>query len=435
MRKSKTKKTKLVAVLLILVLLISVGYAALTTNLSINGTATVKAQNWNVHFTNIVVDTANNSVASVDTAPTLSNNDTTVTWEVSMDTPGQVYKYNVDVTNEGTIDAMVNTATNSIVTNTLTQAQQAYLDYTITYVNGAAVEQYDKLAAGETKTLTVRLAFKQDIDPEDLPETAQNGISLSYTANYVQADNNAVEKVTEIASLEIGDSVAYTTTLNGQTLNNWKVFYVDGDYTYIILDDYLPRVAISDTLKTNYNLANGDGDTYTIISTTNRTDLINAMTTTSNWAELINNGEMNGTALSSAVKSDANVIAKGAPDLELWVNSWNASYPADTLYTKYENPVTGKTFDGYFVGDSANPTTKYISLSSKTGYNNTLYYPHQSAIDNNNCYGHWLASPSADYAYDVVAVVCSGIVNHYDCDEDYCAIRPVVCLPSSIINQ
>ena len=94
MRKSKTR---LVAILLILVLLISVGYAALTTNLSINGTATVKANSWNVHFTNILVDTANNSVASVVTAPTLSNNNTTVTWEVSMDTPGQVYKYNVDV--------------------------------------------------------------------------------------------------------------------------------------------------------------------------------------------------------------------------------------------------------------------------------------------------------------------------------------------------
>ncbi|MBQ3415084.1 MAG: hypothetical protein IJH39_07040, partial [Clostridia bacterium] len=315
-----------------------------------------------------------------------------------------------------------------IVTNTLTQAQQAYLDYTITYVNGAAVEQYDKLAAGETKTLTVRLAFKQDIDPEDLPATAQNGISLSYTANYVQADNNAVTKVTRYA---IGDSINYTTSLNGQTLNNWKVFYIDGDYTYIILDDYLPNAAVSNDLKTTYNLANGSG-TYSIKSPTNRTDLINAMTEKANWDSLLT-GTLNGNAVNET--RTANVWAMGAPDINLWVNSWNASYPADTLYTKYENPVTGQTFDGYFVGDSANPTTKYISLSSKTGYNNTLYYPHQSAIDNNNCYGHWLASPSADYAYDVVAVVCSGIVNHYDCDEDYCAIRPVVCLPSSIINQ
>ncbi|MBQ3415424.1 MAG: hypothetical protein IJH39_08805, partial [Clostridia bacterium] len=207
-------------------------YAALTTNLSINGTATVKAQNWNVHFTNIVVDTANNSVASVDTAPTLSENDTKVTWEVSMDTPGQVYKYNVDVINEGTIDAMVNTATNSIVTNTLTQAQQAYLDYTITYVNGAAVEQYDKLAAGETKTLTVRLAFKQDIDPQDLPETAQNGISLSYTANYVQADNNAVTKVTSLTPSPTPSAQHGPIIVGNDTVNRWdSVNYNPGTLT------------------------------------------------------------------------------------------------------------------------------------------------------------------------------------------------------------
>ena len=197
MKRNQTKKRKLVAVLLILVMLISVGYAALTTNLSINGSTTVKAKSWNVHFANIVVDTANNSVASVQTAPTLSNNNTTVTWEVSMDTPGQVYKYNVDVVNEGSIDAMVSTATNSIVTSTLSQEQQAYLDYTITYVNGAEVEQYDKLAAGETKTITVVLLFRQDLNPENLPTTAPAPISLSYETNYVQADNNAVTKVTE----------------------------------------------------------------------------------------------------------------------------------------------------------------------------------------------------------------------------------------------
>ncbi|MBQ3416131.1 MAG: hypothetical protein IJH39_12520, partial [Clostridia bacterium] len=141
------------------------------------------------------------------------------------------------------------------------------------------------------------------------------------------------------------------------------------------------------------------------------------------------------TALSSAVKSDANVIAKGAPDLELWVNSWNASYPADTLYTKYENPVTGKTFDGYFVGDSANPTTKYISVSSKAGYNDTLYFPHQEGVDNGNCYGYWLASPSASSAYHVMFVDYDGGVYGGSYGNARRAFRPVVCLPSSIVNQ
>ena len=427
MRRNKTKKTKLVALLLILVLLISVGYAALTTNLRINGNATIKAQSWSVYFDNIVVD-SNNSVASVTTAPTLSDNDTTITWNVSMDTPGQVYQFNVDVVNDGSIDAMVSTATNSIVTSTLTAEQQEYLDYTIKYVNGADIEQYDLLEAGETKTITVKLLFKQDIDPEDLPATAQNGISLSYTANYVQADNNAVTKVTRL--LAAGDTVNYTTTLNGQTLNNWKVFYVDGDYTYIILDDYLPNADVSNTIKTTHDL--DTYGTYSIYANNSSADLINAMTTKSNWDSLLT-GTINGHAVSET--RTANVWAMGAPTLDLWVNSWNATYPSDTLYTKYENPVSGETYDGYYIGDSANPNTTYIDLSSETGYNNTLYYPHKEDVDNGNCYGYWLASPSAYDGYNVMNVSYNGYVDNDGYNYSSYAYRPVVCLPSSVVNQ
>lgn len=186
MRRNKTMKTKLVVLLLILVLLISVGYAALTTNLTINGTATVKHQSWSVYFDNVQVKTGSVSGAKVTTAPSTSGTTTTtLNWEVSMDTPGEFYEFNVDVVNNGTIDAMIGTETDSIIASTLTAEQQKYLDYTIKYVNGTDIDQYPYLAAGETRTITVKLLFKQDINPEDLPGTEQDGISLSYTTNYV----------------------------------------------------------------------------------------------------------------------------------------------------------------------------------------------------------------------------------------------------------
>ena len=53
-----------------------------------------------------------------------------------------------------------------------------------------------------------------------------------------------------------------------------------------------------------------EGDTITA-------DLLNAITTTENWAELVNNGSINGTAL---ITSDTNVKAIGSPTLELWRN-------------------------------------------------------------------------------------------------------------------
>lgn len=422
MRK-KQKSRKFIAVVTILLILISIGYAALSTNLSILGNATIKAKNWNIYFNNVQVKEGSISGAKVTTAPTTSGTSTTtLNWTVSMDTPGEFYEFNVDVVNSGDMDAMISTATNSIITSTLTQAQQEYLEYTITYVNGAAVEQYDKLAAGETKTLTIKLLFKEDVDPADLPSTAQNGISLSYSANYVQADNNAVTKVTEIANLGIGDTVNYSTTLNGQTLSNWKVFYVEGDYTYIIYGDYLPNAAVSNNIKSTYGLI--AAETYQVYGESQH--IVNASATKSNWDDLLT-GTIDGHTVNES--RSENVWAMGSPTAELWVNSWNASYPSDTLYTRYAEV-------GNVIGETEDTTSTDVWLNEKTGYGNTLYFPHPSEEGIEYCYGYWLATISNLSDYDGMCVDdTQGMVGMY---YDYSfsgAFRPVIRLPSSVLNQ
>lgn len=128
----------------------------------------------------------------------------------------------------------------------------------------------------------------------------------------------------------------------------------------------------------------------------------------------------------------ANVWAMGAPTLELWVNSWNTSYPSDTLYT---NTRTGMSdgLTGYYIGtNNAQTTSTNVNLSRKTGHSNTLYYPHTSEI--NSCYGYWLASPSATFDYGVMVVYFHGNVSDGGCDNLSIAARPVVCLPSNILQ-
>jgi hypothetical protein len=422
-------------------MLISIGYAALSTTLTINGTANIGSSSWLVYFTNVVPNASNN-VAQVVTAPSTTEKETTtINWAVNMDTPGQVYEFTVDAVNDGSIDAMIATETENLITQGLTEAQKKYLDYTVTYINGAAVEKNDKLAAGETKTLKVRLEFKEDVNAADLPTDAQT-INLSYSINYVQADDNAVTKITK-DPLGIGDTVNYSTTLNGVTLDNWKVFYVDGDYTYIILDDYLPNSAI-DTTQTYFNKLSKNGD-YSIYvkrsgsETTaedleNRTYLINALSTKSNWDSLLT-GTINGKAVNET--RSEHVFAMGAPDIELWKNSWNATYSEDTLYTRYADNLTSgsTTYDGWYIGASENPSSTYISLSGKEGYNNTLYYPHKEKFDSEKCYGYWLASPSASGYRNVMIVIYNGSVGSNYYNSTYYAGRPVVSLPSNIINQ
>ena len=415
----KNTNQKLIAIAVILLLAISIGYAALSTTLSINGTANIASSSWSVYFTNVEVRTGSVTATTVPT--TTGTSTTTLTWAVSMDTPGQFYEYTVDVKNDGSIDAMIGTLSNT----SLTTNQAKYLDYTVTYSDGAVIEQYDKLDSGETVKLKVRLKYKTDLNPEDLPGEGAN-IALTYTSNYVQADSNAKERDT---GLDVGDSVNYSTSLNGVTLNNWKVFYIDGDYTTLIYGDYLPNTTI-DTTNVFTDLITYS--TYGVCgnTSTNRSILLNEIQTKSNWDDLLS-GTINGEPVNET--RTANVWAMGSPTIELWRNSWNTKYPEDSIYIAQTETVMNDGIKGYCVGLEPNPTTYSINLSSKTGYNNTLYYPQKPVID--ECNGYWIISPSASDYCNVMAVYCGGNVFDGNCARNTLALRPVVCLPTSIIAQ
>ncbi len=185
MRKIKNHtKQKFIALAVLLILAISIGYAALSTTLTINGTANIAANSWLIYFTNVQVNTGS---VTATTAPTTSGTSTTtLTWVVYLQTPGDYYEYNVDVKNDGTIDAMIGSLSNT----SLNTNQAKYLNYTVTYSDGATIEQYDKLDSNETVTLKVRVEYKTDLNPEDLPSEPAE-ITFEYTSNYVQADGNA----------------------------------------------------------------------------------------------------------------------------------------------------------------------------------------------------------------------------------------------------
>ena len=242
----------------------------------------------------------------------------------------------------------------------------------------------------------------------------------------------SIGNIRKTCTIKVGDSISYTTTLNGVTLSNWKVFYVDGDYTYIIYGDYLPNSAVSDTVKTNCNLANGNGD-YGIQSTTNRKDLIDAITTKDNWKDLLT-GTLNGTAIDYRSSADTNIKAMASPTLELYVNSWNAKYPNDIIYTAQRENSNIDGLYGYYVSTTNNPptTSEYSAImSNKIGYHDVLYYPHTSKYE--SCDGYWLASPNANDASLLMAVQYVGKVSYGGSyyTSTY-AFRPVVCLPSNI---
>ena len=143
----------------------------------------------------------------------------------------------------------------------------------------------------------------------------------------------------QVEPLENGTEVDYTTSLNGVTLDNWKVFYSDENYTYIILSDYLPNAAVNITnIEKNQN--------YVVYTDENRSTLLNAMSTKSNWNPLLT-GTLNGTTIDYSQSTDTNIWAMGAPTIDLWVKSWNKSYSDDILYTLY-SPIRLQKYSSLF---------------------------------------------------------------------------------------
>ena len=292
--------------------------------------------------------------------------------------------------------------------------------------NKAIVENAVAIAMGKEKGTTLHLDTLTNA-VGNVGTVAEEGKYFTVTIQNYKYWVTNTGNVTLDEPIRIGDTINYSTSLNGVTLDNWKVFYEDENYTYIILADYLPNSAVSSTIKTNYNLTNGTGD-YSIKSTTNRKDLIDAMTTTLNWSSLLT-GTLNGNNIDYRTSTDTNIKAMGSPTLDLYANSWNAKYPSNPIYTAQTASTMIDGYNGYYVSGTNNPpTTSEYRVSKST--TDRLYYPHNKIYE--KCHGYWLASPSAYSNGSVVHVECYGSVYSYGYGDTNFAFRPVVSLPSNI---
>ncbi len=181
------KRDIIVIVVIFALLCISIGYAALSSNLTINGASQIKDAVWDIHWENIHIK--DGSVTAIS-APTIESNKTTVSYEVHFDTPGQFFEFSVDAVNAGTIDGMINTINSTLNGNPISTLPN-YFDYAVTYFDGIPIEVKQPLDAGTTETYRVRIEYKKDIQASDLPSTDQD-LVLSFTVTYVQKDSSSV---------------------------------------------------------------------------------------------------------------------------------------------------------------------------------------------------------------------------------------------------
>lgn len=237
--------------------------------------------------------------------------------------------------------------------------------------------------------------------------------------------NNTYNLAQLITSSNYGDYIDLGTDILDKTLTlegeeeikeDWRVFYKDDTGVWVILADYLPvnTPEINNLIVNDLGLVTKTGDDlasypYTVWSDTSREDLITKLKS-SEWKTL----------LPSSLQSNNNITAVGALTVSQFQTGWN------TYYTTAGDQIsiTGNEKSGYL----------NLRISSKEGYNNTLYYPHKSA--QSNCSGYWFASLNSYYTNDVMNALCSGYVygaSYNDAIDR--GLRPAVHLPISMFAE
>ncbi len=193
--KDKRKKEVYSILLVLIIVGISLGYAALSATLNINGSSRVKNNTWDIHFANVVINPESVELSDDDEAASVNPSNTSeVAYTVTLKKPGDFYEFTVDAVNAGTIDGMVSGITSKLNGTVIDDLHPlpVYLDYQLAYPPGDEIEDNQLIKAGQSVTYKVRLEFKKDIDETDLPATDITP-SFSFTAGFIQADDNGVE--------------------------------------------------------------------------------------------------------------------------------------------------------------------------------------------------------------------------------------------------
>ena len=165
MKKYKRNRMSITLVILAFVLVISIGYAALTTALKINGHVLIGETTFNIHFDNVQPTTHKAEV--VTEAHIVDEPKTEIAFDVSIPRLGDYYKFTTDIVNDGSIPGVIK----SIEYNGLTESQKRVLNFRAYYTNSNKVLAIgDYLGPEQTKNITVELAYElsEDVTDDDL---------------------------------------------------------------------------------------------------------------------------------------------------------------------------------------------------------------------------------------------------------------------------
>ena len=367
----------------------AIGYALLAQELTINGNASIDST-WKVEITNITQKEINGGV----TEKSKSYTATTANFDIGFTQPGDYVVYDIEVTNSGTLDAVISNI------NVVTDNNPAIIYTTSGLKKGDTIEKN-----GSKKYLTVKIEYDSNVTSQ--PTSNNNDITIQM--DYQQ---------------DLGQVVVYDKYSVGDIINfsgsNWRVIKnstTDEDYVTLMKERILTKSELGD-YAISINGTKRDTMEYT-------------------WTETCHNANH---GYSSEDKSNcANT------------NGYATSKVKEMLESRYLSTIGAnnlKEIDGYKIRlittEELHENLGWISLEQYATATDNSAVPtwvHQNFGEgNNNVHGYWTMSPSTSWTGGV-GIIFGSNVNHYNgglyyfdvASYEY-GVRPVINLLKSSIE-
>ena len=192
------KRNILLGILIVGVVSMTVAFAALSTNLSINGTASLPATSWNIHFANGVDNTSGTHASGKTNRGTITGLQFAATsisnFTATLYQPNDEVVYNFDIVNEGTIAGQLDNFTKTLTCNS---ANCDMITYTITCEdashNDANQSDYI-LASGASVSCEMKIKYNDQTNSNN-GVYSQGAVSATATATWlykqVEGSNNS----------------------------------------------------------------------------------------------------------------------------------------------------------------------------------------------------------------------------------------------------
>lgn len=181
------KKNIIIGVLLSILLVMAIGYAAFSTNLTINSTTNINST-WNVHIQSITVKEVTGTSNNVTTIegdsinhPSVSADGLTATFYGELRSPGDTITYLVTVKNYGSLKARLVKCDWDAATNAI--ADTGYIRYTkLCSANNSVV------SPNGTQTFEVTATYYDNTFGQTQPSSSELEKPATLILDYVQAE-------------------------------------------------------------------------------------------------------------------------------------------------------------------------------------------------------------------------------------------------------